>query len=101
MKKMSNNDKINLIKKYYRKTCVFLDLLLLNYEGYNLYITLNYFKKDDYYRLSWFNLDNIQDNNIEKNLCCVQIQNDVIDMINSDFSKYIVSSQYEDKFITE
>ena len=52
--KLKNNDKISLIKKYYKKNPIFLELILMNYEGFDLYIIINYIKKSNciagYYR---------------------------------------------------
>ena len=45
MGELKNNEKISLIKKYYKKNPSILDLTMINYEGYNFYITLNEIKK--------------------------------------------------------
>ena len=78
MKKYTIDEKISLIKKYYRKQPIFLDLTFINYEENNIYIVLNYMKKTNSYCLSWFNLDMIEDNNIEKYLSCSYISNNKI-----------------------
>ena len=101
MKEFKDNEKISLIKKYYKKNQLFLELRLINYENHNLYICINEIEKDKSYRLSWFDLDEINDKNIEKYICCQYISSKIINMIRNDFSKYIVSSQYQDEFLTD
>ena len=101
MKEFKDNEKISLIKKYYKKNQLFLELHLINYENHNLYICINEIEKDKSYRLSWFDLDEINDKNIEKYICCQYISSKIINMIRNDFSKYIVSSQYQDEFLTD
>ncbi|MGM9876820.1 MAG: SWIM zinc finger domain-containing protein [Bacilli bacterium] len=101
MKKLRNNEKIALIKKYYKKQSEFLSLSLINYEKYNLYICINEIRKNECYRLSWFDLDSINDKDIDKHLSCEYIQIETINMIKNDFSKMSVDSQYHDEFLTE
>ena len=100
MKELNTNNKISLIKKYYKKYPLFLELSLLNYEGYNLYICINKMSKTGDYRLSWFDLDELQTKDIEKHLSCQYIPLDTINLINDIFSKYIVNSKYKDKLLT-
>ena len=59
MRELNNLDKVSLIKKYYKRNPVFLELNLVNYEKYNLYICINEIDKNSCYRLSWFDLDDI------------------------------------------
>ena len=101
MGELKNNEKISLIKKYYKKNPSILDLTMINYEGYNFYITLNEIKKNSLYRLSWFDLDKMIDKDVEHYLSCEYISIDVINAIREDFSKFIVDSQYVDEFLTE
>ena len=91
---LSNNDKINLIKKYYKKEKIFLELSLLNYEGYNIYIILNYNKKHDCYKLRWFDLSLIVDSDIDKYMSCSSISNNIVNVIEDDFSSFTNSSIY-------
>lgn len=93
---LDNNDKINLIKKYYKKEKTFLELTLLNYEKYNIYVILNYNKKHDCYKLRWFDLSLIVDSDVEKYMSCSSISNNVISTIIEDFSKFNVSSVYKE-----
>lgn len=59
------NTKIEMIKKYFKHDQLFLELIMLNYDSYNLYIRIDYIKKIGSYKLSWFDLD-VVDSNIEK-----------------------------------
>ena len=93
--------KISLIKKYYKRDAIFLELKLINYEGYNLYIILSESKKYNSYRLSWFDLDEIKDKHIEKYICCEYINSDIIDFIKNDYAKYDVVIDYNDEFLTD
>lgn len=98
---MKNNEKIELIKRYYKKNPTFLDLTLINYESYNIYITLNYIKKLKSYRLSWFNLNTMEDKNVERYLSCAYISLKSIELIKEDFSKFVVESIYHEELSTE
>ena len=63
---MNEVDKnINNIKKHLKKSKLLLEIYLLNYETYNIYIRIDYLKKLDVYKISWFDLE-IINNNIEK-----------------------------------
>ena len=59
-------NKIRLIKKKYKNNNLFLEIYLLDYEGFNIYIRIDYDKKLDVYKLNWYDLESIQDKNIEK-----------------------------------
>ena len=98
---LSNNDKINLIKKYYKKEKIFLELSLLNYEGYNIYIILNYNKKHDCYKLRWFDLSLIVDSDIDKYMSCSSIYNNIINVIEDDFSSFTNSSIYLEDIVED
>ena len=54
MNSIKDNEKVSLIKKFYKKDEVFLELELLNYSGYNLYIIITRSKKYGTYNVSWF-----------------------------------------------
>lgn len=101
MKELNVNEKISLIKKYYKKNPTFLEMSLINYEKYNLFICINEMSKNESYRLSWFDLDEITNKNIEKYVSCQFISYEIINMIKEDFSKFVVDSQYHDEFLTE
>jgi len=100
MKKLTNTEKIALIKKYYKKKPMFLELTLENYENYNMYICINEIKENDIYRLSWFDLDEIGDD-IEKYMSCVFIPYKTIDIIKKVFSNYIVGFNYHEELLTD
>lgn len=85
--------KIAKIRNYFKKDKMYLELSLMNYEGYYLYFTINYLKKSHSYKLSWFDLDVIDENNIEKYVNYQYLDESTIDKINEDFSKFIVSSE--------
>lgn len=59
-------NKIRLIRKKYKNKNLFLELYLLDYEGFSIYIRIDYDKKLDVYKLNWYDLEAIQDKNIEK-----------------------------------
>lgn len=96
-----NNEKVSLIKKYFKKEPTLLELTLMDYEGYNLYITLNENRKAGSYRLSWFDLDQLKDKNIDKYLSCEYIDSEIIKLIKDDFLKYEISSKYSDDLLTD
>ena len=101
MEHINYEAKISLIKKYYKRDTIFLELKLINYEGYNLYMILSESKKYNSYRLSWFDLDEIKDKHIEKYICCEYIHSDIIDFIKNDYAKYDVAIDYNDEFLTD
>ena len=59
---------IRLRKKKYKNNNLFLEIYLLEYEGFNIYIRIDYDKKLDVYKLNWYDLESIQDKNIEKDM---------------------------------
>lgn len=61
-------NKIGIIRKYFKKSNLLFELYLLNYETYNIYIRIDYIKKLNSYKISWFDLESIKDNKIEKYL---------------------------------
>jgi len=79
MKELEN--KINIIRNYFKKTNLFLEICLLNYETYNIYIRIDYYKKLNIYKLSWFDLDIIKYDNIQKYMGSEYISGKVINEI--------------------
>lgn len=74
------DNKLSQIRKYYKKTKLLLELQLISYDEYNLYIRLDYFKKQKTYRLSWYDLDMLDDS-IEKNISFEYVTEDFVDSI--------------------
>ena len=85
MKNIEN--KIKLINKYYKKITPILDITLIDYETYNIYIRLDYYKKLNCTKLSWFDLDLRNDNHIEKYISSEYINTKQADYICSIFEK--------------
>lgn len=75
------DNKISNIKKYFKKTNLLLEIYLLNYETFNLYIRIDYIKKLNTYKLSWIDLEIIKNNNIEKYISSVYIDKNIINQI--------------------
>lgn len=92
---MDNKKKISLIKKYLKKDEMVLELMLINYEGVNLYIFLG--KHHDVYRLYYFNLNDVIDKKIEKYLSCSYILDRSIQLIENDFSTFNVLTQHNNQ----
>ena len=55
---------IDKIKKHYKNTEMLLDIYIKNYHDVNIYIRLDYYKKENCYKLSWLDLAHIKGNNI-------------------------------------
>lgn len=84
MKNIENNFneiKVENIRKYYKKNQLLLELQLASYNDYNIYIRLDYFRKLKTYRLSWFDLDDLDIHFIEKNMSFEYISSETIDII--------------------
>jgi len=80
------NEKIEFIKKYYKKSKLILDLEMINYEKHNFYIRIDYYKKIDAYKISWFDLDLLETDKIEKFISYEYIPNDLINSFMSIFN---------------
>ncbi len=61
-----NDEKREVINKYFKKQKVIniLEIEFIKYLNTNLYIRLDYYKKDYIYRLTWINLDMCTENNL-------------------------------------
>lgn len=75
--------KIKSIKKCFKKTKLFLEIYLLNYETFNIYIRIDYIKKLKVYKLSWFNLEVLNTNKIERYMGSEYINSGTINHIMS------------------
>lgn len=60
------NRKMNLINKYLDNKNIILDISLINYETYNIYIRIAYNKKYQICNIYWIDLDLINDKKIKK-----------------------------------
>lgn len=80
--------KIDLIRKYFRKDKMFLELILFNYSGYYIYVRIVYLKKTKSYKLSWFDLDKVLDNNIDKYSSFEYMEDNIINDISFIFNNY-------------
>lgn len=81
--------KIDLIRKYFRKDKMFLELILFNYSGYYIYVRIDYLKKTKSYKLSWFDLDKVLDNNIDKYSSFEYMEDNIINDISFIFNNYL------------
>ena len=72
-------NKIELINKYFKKDNNIIELSLINYEGYNIYIRLDELKRTKTFKLSWFDLDLILDKNMDKYVSFEYIPKDKIE----------------------
>lgn len=73
--------KLSRIRKKLKKNNLFLEILLLNYEKFNIYIRIDYIKKLGVYKISWFDLEFFDFNKIEKYMGCEYINGKIIDDI--------------------
>ncbi len=80
--------KIDLIRKYFRKDKMFLELILFNYSGYYIYVRIDYLKKTKSYKLSWFDLDKVLDNNIDKYSSFEYMEDNIINDISFVYNNY-------------
>lgn len=85
---------IDKIRKYYKKYPTFLEFNLMNYDGYNVYVTINYFKKSNIYRLSYFDLNIMEGNDIEPYLSCITIPDYAINNIKEMLKEFELEDYY-------
>ena len=69
MNKNSYKVKINKIRNIFKKDLCFLELSLINYEGFNIYIRIDYVKKLNVYKLRWYDLDIIDYEKLRYYVC--------------------------------
>lgn len=55
---------IDKVKKQYKNTELLLDLFIEKYHNVNIYVRIDYYKKEKCYKLSWIDLSHIKGNNI-------------------------------------
>lgn len=87
------NDKLKQVKKYFKNTNLIFEIELSNYEAHNLYIRLDYFKKDKCYRVSWLDLDTIRDKNTDKLISYQYVQDNIVNMVINDITSRLVESK--------
>lgn len=84
---MTTDNKIKLINSYLKSSSIVLDIALLNYETYNIYIRIDYKKKEKSCKLYWGDLDLIKDRKIEKYLNIENISYEEVDKICTEIEK--------------
>ena len=95
---METDKLLNKIKKYYKKEEMFAELYLENYEEYNIYFRIDYFKKEKCYRLSWFDLNLMESYDIKKYISVEYIPDKIIEHVVNEFEKYdFLSKNYYQK----
>lgn len=87
--------KVEAIRKYYKKNQLILELQLILYHNYNIYIRLDYIKKLHTYRLSWFDLDQLDIQSIEKCMSSEYFLPELVDTIFEIIDKREVPSNYQ------
>ena len=80
-------------RKVYKKEELFAELYLENYEEYNIYFRIDYFKKEKSYKLSWYDLNLIESYDIEKYSSIEYIPDKIIEHIKSEFENYEIKSK--------
>lgn len=62
---MTIEEKLRLINKSFKNTNLLLDIEMYDYEGCNIYIRLDYYKKEKIHKISWVDLNLIRDKNVK------------------------------------
>ena len=71
--------KIEAIRKYYKNDKLFLETYFENYGTFNIYIRIDFVKKDNCYRLRWVDLDYLKTSNISKYVSSEFIENGIVE----------------------
>lgn len=85
---MNKEKLLEKIKKYFKKSKNYLELYLENYEEYNIYFRIDYYKKHKCYRLSWFDLNLMETDDIEKYISFEYVPDKIVEFINEITEKY-------------
>lgn len=85
----SNEQIIGKIEKQFKKDELFLYIYLENYEGYNIYIRIDFIKKTKCFRLSWYDLDEIKESDLTRYYNCEFISEETIERFKTIFSQII------------
>lgn len=80
--------KINKIRKYFKKDKLYLELILLNYFNYNMYIAIYYNNEHKSYKLSWFDLDKLVIKDINKYISYEYIPDYIISGFNKTLDNH-------------
>ncbi len=62
---MTIEEKLKLINKCFKKTDLLLDIQMHDYEGCDIYIRLDFYKKEKVHKLSWVDLNHINNKAIK------------------------------------
>lgn len=62
---MRIEEKLKLVNKCFKKTNLLLDIEMYNYEGCNIYIRLDFYKKEKVHKISWVDLNLINNKNVK------------------------------------
>ena len=87
-------DILSKIKKYYKNNELLLEIYLEKYHNFNIYIRLDYYKKMKVYRLSWFDITNLINYDIDKYISYEYIPDETINDIEKNLQD-IKISKYE------
>lgn len=72
------NKKIQTIRKYYKNDKLFLETYFDNYNGFNIYIRIDYVSSDKCYKLRWFDLDYVKTSKISKYVSSEYIEDEIV-----------------------
>ncbi|MEG1892425.1 MAG: SWIM zinc finger family protein [Bacilli bacterium] len=61
-----DENKLSKIYRHYKKNIIFLELKIENYEYFSYYIRIDYIKKYKQFKLIWFDMNLMEDDDIEK-----------------------------------
>lgn len=101
-----NEEKREIINKHFKKQKVvnILELEFIKYLNTNLYIRLDYYKKDYVYRLTWINLDLCTEHNLLNFLNVEMVASEVCEYIikivqNKAFNSKKLPKKYDDDIV--
>lgn len=94
---------MNKINKYFKNEKLIAELFLENYEEFNIYFRIGYNKKNKCYRLSWFDLNLMETNNIEKYLSFEYVPDQIIEHITNFYANLDLENKnlYENERIKD
>ena len=83
---MDTKKLLHKINKFFRSEKLIAELFLENYEEFNIYFRIGYNKKRKCYRLSWFDLNLMETNDVEKYLSFEYIPDQIIEHITNFYA---------------